>query len=318
MTAGQCMLCRFSLYREMRMMDIEKTDMNVSTVSNTEEATRASALSVLANVLLTGFKLVSGIVAHSAAMVSDAVHSASDVLSGLIVIVGVRMAGRKADRSHPYGHERFECVAAIVLSTILAMAGGMIGLNAVRALRSFEAQAAPGRLALIASVVSIAVKEGMYWAMRGKAKKLGSTALMAEAWHHRSDALSSVGALIGIAGARLGYPRLEPVASLVISVFILKAAVEIFRDAIDRMVDRACDPKLEDGIRQCVLENEGVRRVDLLQTRMFGNRIYADVEIAVDGSMCLRDAHDIAERVHAGIEQAFPQVKHIMVHVNPA
>lgn len=177
--------------------------------------------------------------------------------------------------------------------------------------------AIPGTLALIAAVVSIVVKEWMFWYTRSAAKKINSGALMADAWHHRSDAFSSIGALVGIVGARMGFPVMDPIASLVIFVFIVKAAYEIFKDAMDKMVDHSCDEKTEEQLRACVLQNPDVARIDLLQTRIFGNKIYADIEIEVDGSMPLREAHKIAELVHNSIEKTFPKVKHIMVHVNP-
>ena len=172
-------------------------------------------------------------------------------------------------------------------------------------------------MALWAAVISIAAKEGMYWYTRRAAKKCGSAALMADAWHHRSDALSSVGSLIGIAGARLGIPALDPVASLVICLFILKAAVDIFRDAVSKLTDRAASPGLEQEMGAVVLEQEGVRRLDLLKTRQFGSRIYVDVEFSADGDLSLVEAHAIAQQVHDRIEAAFPSVKHCMVHVNP-
>ena len=173
-------------------------------------------------------------------------------------------------------------------------------------------------LALFAAILSIASKEGMYWYTRYYAKKIDSSALLADAWHHRSDAFSSIGALIGIAGARLGFPVMDSVASLVIFVFIVKAALDIFKDAMDKMVDHSCDEETEKQLYDCVMKNEDVMGIDLLQTRMFGNKIYVDVEIQADGSYTLQEAHDIAEAVHDEIEQNFPKVKHIMVHVNPA
>ena len=157
----------------------------------------------------------------------------------------------------------------------------------------------------------------MYWYTRYYAKRLNSTSLMANAWHHRSDALSSVGALVGIAGARLGYPVMEPAASLVICLFILKAAYDIFRDATAKMVDHACDAETEQRLTDCVLEENAVLGIDSLQTREFGSRMYVDLEIRLDGELRLTDAHAIAERVHDRIEREFPSVKHIMVHVNP-
>ena len=163
-----------------------------------------------------------------------------------------------------------------------------------------------------------AVKEAMYWYTRYNAKKIDSSALMADAWHHRSDALSSVGALAGIAGARLGYPICDAAASLCICFFIAKAAYDIFRDAVDKMVDKACDEATENELKNCALAQEGVLGVDLLRTRVFGNKIYVDIEIRADGDGSLREAHGIAERVHDSIEGNFARVKHIMVHVNPA
>ncbi len=282
-------------------------------------AMKVSAVSIVANVLLSAFKLLAGILASSGAMVSDAIHSASDVISTVVVIIGIRLSGKASDKEHPYGHERMECVAAIILATILAFTGLGIGYTAVAKILSgnYGELTVPGVLALVAAVVSIAVKEGMYWYTRSYAKKINSSALMADAWHHRSDALSSVGALVGIAGARLGYPVCDAIASLVIFLFIVKAAFDIFKDAIDKMVDKACDEKLEDSLKNCALEQEGVLGVDLLRTRVFGNRVYVDIEISADGDASLRDAHKIAEHVHDAIEQSFSSVKHIMVHVNP-
>ena len=282
-------------------------------------AMKVSAVSIVANVLLSAFNLLAGILASSGAMVSDAIHSASDVISTVVVIIGIRLSGKASDKEHPYGHERMECVAAIILATILAFTGLGIGYTAVAKILSgnYGELTVPGVLALVAAVVSIAVKEGMYWYTRSYAKKINSSALMADAWHHRSDALSSVGALVGIAGARLGYPVCDAIASLCICFFIEKAAYDIFKDAIDKMVDKACDEKLEDSLKNCALEQEGVLGVDLLRTRVFGNRVYVDIEISADGDASLRDAHKIAEHVHDAIEQSFSSVKHIMVHVNP-
>lgn len=283
-------------------------------------AMKVSFVSIVANVLLSAFKMLAGILAHSGAMISDAVHSASDVISTIVVIIGIRLSGKASDKEHPYGHERMECVAAVILATILAFTGLGIGYTAIVKILSgqYGNLKVPGVLALVAAIVSIAVKESMYWYTRINAKKIDSSALMADAWHHRSDALSSVGALIGIVGARLGYPVCDAIASLCICFFIEKAAYEIFRDAVNKMVDKACDDAVETDLKNCALAQEGVLGVDLLRTRVFGNRIYVDIEIRADANASLRDAHKIAEHVHDSIEQSFASVKHIMVHVNPA
>ena len=281
-------------------------------------AIRVSLVSVVWNLILSVFKLIAGFVAHSGAMISDAVHSASDVFSSIIVMIGVRISGKASDKDHPYGHERMECVAAIVLATVLAGTGVGIGYAAVKTLLDGEyASEIPGMLALIAAVVSILVKEAMFWYTRHYAKKIDSSAVMADAWHHRSDALSSVGALIGIGGARLGFPIMEPIASIVICVFIEKAAFDIFKDAIDKMVDKACDEQTEEALRNCALNTKGVERVDLLKTRIFGNKVYVEMEIGADENLSLKDGHAIAENVHDAIEQGWPKIKHILIHVNP-
>ena len=296
----------------------QSTDNNIEHTYE-QTATRVALVTIVWNLILSVGKLLAGIFAHSGAMISDAVHSASDVFSSIIVIIGVRIASRDSDEEHPYGHERLECVAAIILATILCITGIGIGIGACKNIffGNYADLAIPGVLALIAALVSIIVKEAMFWYTRHYAKILDSGALMADAWHHRSDALSSVGALIGIGGARLGFPILDSVASVVICVFIVKAAYDIFMDAIGKMVDKACDAETEQQLRDCATAVDGVEGIDLLMTRVFGNKIYVDIEICADGDKTLREAHEIAEAVHDSIEKNFPKVKHIMVHVNP-
>ncbi|MGN0394170.1 MAG: cation diffusion facilitator family transporter [Coprococcus sp.] len=280
---------------------------------------KISAVSIIANIVLSLAKAFAGFIAHSSAMISDAVHSASDVFSTIIVIIGVNIAGKESDEKHPYGHERFECVASIILADVLFLTGIAIGYSGLKTIISgkYTELAMPGILALIAAIVSIIVKELMFWYTRAGAKKINSGALMADAWHHRSDALSSVGALIGIGAARLGYPVMDSIASIVICIFILIAALDIFKDAFNKMVDSSCDEETINAIREIVHEQNGVKRVDSIMTRQFGNKAYVDVEISVDGDMRLTAAHEIAEAVHHAIESNFPQVKHCMVHVNP-
>jgi len=305
----------------MKQQFVSKQKGNTQMQPNFEKtAVKVSMVSIVGNTILSLFKLFAGIFAHSGAMISDAVHSASDVLSSIIVIIGVKFAVKDSDKDHPYGHERFECVAAIVLAVILVVTGLFIGVSAAEKLAGEDGGelAVPGMLALIAAVISIVSKESMYWYTRFYAKRLDSGALMAEAWHHRSDALSSVGALVGIAGARMGLPAWDPIASLIICVFIAKAAYDIFKDAIGKMVDQSCSEEMEGELLQCALGQSGVLGVDMIQTRVFGNKIYVDIEICADGALTLWEGHEIAERVHSAIEERFEKVKHIMVHVNPA
>ena len=247
-----------------------------------------STVGILGNVILTAFKLLAGIIGHSGAMISDAVHSLSDVFATFIAIllatgIGIGMSGVKTIIAGDYSHLQ-----------------------------------APGTIALVAAIVSILTKEGMFWYTRHYAKILDSAAFMADAWHHRSDAFSSVGSLIGIGGAMFGFPVLDPLASVVICIFILKVAFDIFKDALDKMLDTSCSEEYEEKLADYIRKSRGVERLDLLRTRMFGNKVYIDAEIAVDGTLSLKDAHAIAEDVHDNVEKKFPNTKHIMIHVNPA
>ncbi|MBR3508380.1 MAG: cation transporter [Lachnospiraceae bacterium] len=279
---------------------------------------RLSRIGILGNVLLAAFKLFSGILGKSGAMISDAVHSLSDVFATLIAYVGVRLSQQKEDAEHPYGHERLECVASLILGLILAGTGIGIGYAGVHKLL-FEQQTIeiPTALPLIAAVVSIVVKEGMFWYTYIYAKKLDSAAFKADAWHHRSDAISSVGSFIGIGMAKLGFPFMDPIASVIICIFILKVAYDISRDALNKMLDTSCDNALEQNIKDFVEGQPGVKHIDLLRTRQFGNKLYVDLEIAVQRDISLVDAHEIAENVHDAVENNFPNVKHVMIHVNP-
>ncbi len=275
--------------------------------------------SIIGNLLLSVGKLFAGFVAHSAAMVSDGIHSASDVLSTLVVMAGVRYANKASDKQHQYGHERMECIAAIILATMLTMVALAIGYNGYEKIFSENSTelTIPGQLALWAAVISIIMKEAMFWYTKNAAEKINSGALMADAWHHRSDALSSVGSFVGILGARMGYPILDPLASIIICLMILYASYEVFADAVHKMVDHSCDEKTTQELIDLIHRVPGVEHVDSITTRIFGNRIYVDVEISVDDMLPLIEAHHIAETTHAAIEANFPLVKHCMVHVNP-
>lgn len=281
------------------------------------EAVKISVVTIIVNIVLSVFKFGAGIIAHSGAMISDAVHSLSDVLSTFVVIAGVKISEKSNDENHPYGHERMECVAAIILSVMLALVGAGIGYNGILKIIFRENLHTPGILALIASVISIATKEWMYWYTRAVAKKLNSDALLADAWHHRSDSLSSVGSFIGIGGAMMGFPILDSFASVVICFFILKAALDIFIGAVNKMVDRACEPEITNQIQEIIISNQDIICLDLLKTRMFGSKIFVDVEIGLSGDVTLEYAHSVADKIHDEIEEKIPLVKHCMVHVNP-
>lgn len=276
-----------------------------------------SVVGVAGNVALAVFKFVAGILGNSMALVSDAVHSSSDVLATAVAYVGDRIARREADESHPYGHERFEQLAAAILSLILASVGIGIGYAGVESLMHGGEGETPGMLALVAAGVSIVVKEAMFWYTRHGAKKIGSDVFMADAWHHRTDALSSVAALLGVGATMLGFPLGDPIASIVICLFILKVALDVGREAIGKLVDESGGRELNEAIAACAGRCDIVDHIDSVVTRRFGSLYYADIEVAMDGSLTLAEAHKHAEEIHERIERECPQVKHATVHVNP-
>ena len=301
---------------------VMEPSVNAATESEAAErdktVVRLSAVGIGGNILLAVFKFVAGILGNSMALVSDAVHSSSDVLATAVAYVGERIARREADESHPYGHERFEQLAAAILSLILASVAIGIGYAGFASLLGGDnGGEAPTAIALVAAAVSIAVKEGMFWYTRHGARKIGSDVFMADAWHHRSDALSSVAALAGVGAEMAGFPMGDAIASVVICLFILKVAWDVGRDAVGKLVDESGGPELNEAIAKCAAASESVDHIDSVITRRFGSLYYADVEVAMDGSLTLNEAHRFAEEIHERIERECPKVKHATVHVNP-
>lgn len=298
----------------------QKAPTHTQPVNETAIIRNLSLVSIIGNAILSGFKMFAGITGNSGAMISDAIHSFSDVLTTVIAWVGVKISKRAADNSHPYGHERMECVASLVLGLILMATGigvGKVGIENILSGR-YETLAVPSTIALAAAIISIIGKEAMYWYTRYYAKLINSAAFLADAWHHRSDAISSVGSLIGIGGAMLGFPVMDSAASVVICLFIIKVAYDISKDALDKMLDTSCGEEYEKKLAAYISSQKDVVGVDMIRSRMFGSKVYIDLEISVDGDKSLREAHEVAERVHAEVERQFPDVKHIMIHVNPA
>ncbi len=286
---------------------------------NTKEAVKVSFVAIIFNIILSIVKIIAGILGNSAAMISDAVHTVSDLLSTIIVIIGVKTAAKEDDDDHQYGHERFECVAGIILATMLFITGAAIVYSAALTIinGSYKTAEVPTGIALIAAIISILMQEFLFQYTKRVAKKINSGALMADAWHHRSDALSSVGSFIGIFGSMLGFVILDSLVALIIGAVIGKVAYDIYKDSIDKMTDKACDGQTVDKIMNIAKNCPGVLSVDILKTRIFANKIYIDIEISVDGSLPLIQAHEISETLHDKIEESISKVKHCMVHVNP-
>lgn len=282
-------------------------------------ATRVSAITIFFNILLFILKFFSGIVSHSKAMLSDAVHTLSDVFSTVVVIIGIRLSRRGADKTHQYGHDRMEPIASVLLSFLLFVTGFAIGWSSIESIFSdhYSVVEAPGLLALVASLISILVKEIMYWYTRFAAKKIESQAMLADAWHHRSDALSSVGAFLGIVGARMGFFVLDSIASILISLCICKISIDIFLDSVNKLVDKSCDDAVVNQIVSIIKSQDELVQIDEIKTRLFGNKIYVDIEISLDGNRSLFDSHEVARRIHDIVEEELSLVKHCMIHVNP-
>ncbi len=305
---------------------MKTTNKQTDTVSRKHSIDEATAIrkmsfaSVVGNAVLSGFKFFAGVTGNSGAMISDSIHSFSDVITTVIAWIGVKVSKKEADSTHPYGHERIECIASLLLGVILLVTGlgvGKVGVENIVS-GSYETLAIPSAIALVAAIVSIVSKEAMYWYTRYYAKLINSSAFLADAWHHRSDAFSSIGSLIGIAGAMLGFPVMDSIASVIICLFIVKASYDILKDGVVKLLDTSCGEAYDKKMEEYIAGQDGVVCVDSIRSRMFGNKVYIDLEIQVDGEKSLRDAHKVAERIHDEVEQDFPDVKHIMIHLNPA
>lgn len=282
-------------------------------------AMRVTRVCILCSVFLCLMKLAGGIIANSDALVSDGLNSAFDVVSGIIVLIGAGIAGKNPDREHPYGHERFESVATVILSVVLFVTAVFVGHTAIEDLisGSYRACEAPGKLSIIAALLSMAVKEILFRYTNAAAEKINSVALRAAARDHRTDVISTAGALTGIMVSRYGFPAGDLIASLLVCLFIVRTAYLVFREAIGQMTDRSCDDAFLQELRGCILSVNGVLGIDVLNVRAFGNRFYVDLEIREDGGVSLTEAHKVAEQVHDTIEKRYPVIKHIMIHVNP-
>lgn len=277
---------------------------------------KVSIVTIIINIVLSIIKIFAGIVGRSNAMLADGVHTLSDVLTTFVVLLGLKVSSKEADDKHPYGHEKYEAVFAKLLSTMLLLTGIYIGYGSIKVLISGDIKT-PGLIALIAALISILAKEGMYWYTVKTAKKIKSLSLEADAWHHRSDSLSSIGTFAGILGARLGVKILDPIAGIIVSIFVVKVSIELYLRATRELVDESADKKVIKSIENLVYSVAGVEKIKDLKTRIFGNKIYVDIDIEVDGSISVEEGHDIAENVHDIVEKGVESVKHCMVHVEP-
>lgn len=275
------------------------------------------------NLLLVGLKAVAGVAGHSAAMISDAVHSLSDFVTDIVVLVFVRVSARPQDEDHDYGHGKYETLATLFIGLALAAAAVGIVVSGAKKLALWlqgEDLPAPGTLALWAALVSIVAKEILFQYTRFKGKKLDSPALTANAWHHRSDALSSIGAAIGIGGAILLGNRwtvLDPLASIVVGAMLVKVAWDLLGPSFGELTDSSLPADTEAQMLEIIKEVPGVEDPHNLRTRRIGNRIAAEVHIRLDGSQSLEEAHEKATEVERRFRERFGPQSHIIVHMEP-
>ena len=285
---------------------------------------RVTLLGSVVNLLLLVFKFVAGVLGHSAAMIADAVHSLSDFVTDLIVIVFVKISSKPEDADHAYGHGKYETLASCIIGSALIVVGVMMGYNAmvkiVDVVKNGTELASPGIIALAAAVLSIVLKEWMFHLTRKVAREVDSPAVEANAWHHRSDALSSVGTAIGIGGAVLlgsKWAVLDPIAALVVSVFIVVQAAKILSDAIGQLMEKSLPRDVEQRICEIVYEEEGTSDIHHLRTRKIGSQISIELHVRMNGYLTLREVHDKSIAIEKRLRAAFGDSTYINLHVEP-
>lgn len=284
------------------------------------EVYKVSVFSILLNVALSLLKAVCGVLFNSYALVSDAVHSLSDVFSTFVVMIGTHFANKEIDEDHNYGHQKFESVAGLVLSILLSVTAFMIlesGIKRIIDIYNGQTFEAPNKYAVVVALISIVAKEFMYRHTVNVANRINSPSLKADAWHHRSDAFSSIGSLVAIIGSLMGFPICDPLASVIISLLIFKVAFDIGKESIDQVTDKAAEPSVILQIENEIAKEEAVITISSLKTRIHANKIYVDASITVDKDLTVFEGHEIAEKVHDRIEENIEDVLHVTIHVEP-
>lgn len=287
-------------------------------------ANRVTWVGFCLNLVLTAFKLLAGVIGHSGAMVADAMHSLSDFATDIVVLVGFRFVGKPADKGHDYGHGKYETLATAVIGAALLLVGASIFWGgAVKIWHSFKGEhlEAPGGIALVAALVSILTKEWLYRYTVITGKRINSQAVVANAWHHRSDAFSSVGTMLGIGGAIvLGekWHILDPVAAVVVSLFIIKVAIDISSGSIRELAEESLADEVEDEIFRIASGFQGVTHPHNLRTRRIGSDIAVDLHIRVACDMRVDNAHEIASEIESAIRKRFGQATFVSIHIEPA
>ena len=282
-----------------------------------DEAKKVTLKAIGWNIFLAFIKIIAGILGKSSVMIADGLHSASDIITSMGVLIGTYISSKPFDKEHNYGHEKAETLVSFLLSIILVGVALSIGYEASKSLFNIEGIARPTLLPLVVSIISILIKEYQYRITIRIAKKINSPALKADAWHHRSDALSSIAAFVGIGGAMLGFKILEPLASIVVALFVCKVGYDILKNAVNELMDVSIDETYENEIKKIAQLTEGVMNLGSLRTRKHGASAYVDLVICVDGKLTVTSGHDIATNLEKKIQNDINIVKGITVHVEP-
>ena len=282
-----------------------------------DEANKVTLKAIGWNIFLAFIKIIAGILGKSSVMIADGLHSASDIITSMGVLIGNYISSKPFDKEHNYGHEKAETLVSFLLSIILVGVALSIGYEASKSLFNIEGIAIPTLLPLVVSIISILIKEYQYRITIRIAKKINSPALKADAWHHRSDALSSIAAFVGIGGAMLGFKILEPLASIVVALYVCKVGYDILKNAVNELMDVSIDETYENEIKKIAQLTEGVMNLGSLRTRKHGASAYVDLVICVDGKLTVTSGHDIATNLEKKIQNDINIVKGITVHVEP-
>lgn len=292
-------------------------------LSREKEIYKVTAVGCAVNIALTIFKFIAGIIGRSSAMVADAVHSLSDLITDLIIFIFVRTASKPSDRTHEYGYGKFETLAALIVGSILIMVGIGIMASGIKDCVAFfngETGERPLMIALIAAVVSIGLKEAVFHYTLIHARKLNSPILIANAWHHRSDAFSSIATLVGVAGSMFMGSKgmiLDPLAAILVSFYICKSGYEVVKPSIDELLEKSLPPEVEKEIRKILKSVEGIESVHQLKTRKIGNQIAIEVHAVMDGEISLTEAHQIASIAEHKLRKHYGSKTHIGIHMEP-
>lgn len=297
----------------------EKWILFLEVYMHKKDAYKVSIITIIINCFLSFIKLLAGFLSNSKALISDGIHSLGDLVTTIIVMIGIHLSSHKEDDKHQYGHERMECIVAIILAGVLFALGLSIGLDGIEQIiyKSYKSVVIIGNVGIIAAIVSIIIKEWLFWYTRGIAKKIQSSALLAEAWHHRTDVVASIGSLVGVVLAKMGYTIGDSIASIIISLFILKTSICIFNEAVSGLIDKACDEDVLNNIKEIILNNDDIVDIKKIRSRCFSSKVYLDIDIMVDSNIDINELYKIINKVNIDIKDKIDIVKGCRIEFIP-